>query len=355
MRLSESKYADRVLLRASIPIHPFAACAERLFLRRFVIRMALNVLIDAAKVIDEVINEAAGALVASIEGVVSAANACVHASGLAKPSLTSPSFFAGLRGPSTSLERTLTRLTSTSVSLLAPSKERIADRPSQGVLTEGVNIEAADWMMALNDSVPTLREAEAALNALFSIPIEKLRTVATDALAKSAAGLSTDVFPIPQKEVIVFCNGLNTTFVDELGGVVRKWATWGASRSFALSCLLMPRCRSRGNRYWRRRGKWRSFDLAAFANEFKAARFTARRPRMGRVEPHIRAGQQDPSSLACERRSSFAKTFDRPLARYSPSSRSSLLTNRSLANPRGRHLVRDVHYLPSCAAVSLRR
>lgn len=82
-------------------------------------------------------------------------------------------------------------------------------------------------METLNNSVPTLTEAENALVSLFDTPVEVVRTLATEALASSSANLSTSLFPIPSPTTLTFCSGLNTTFLDEVGDSVRKWAIWG--------------------------------------------------------------------------------------------------------------------------------
>lgn len=48
-----------------------------------------------------------------------------------------------------------------------------------------------------------------------------------EALAKASANLSSTMLPIPDTQTITFCDGLNTTFLDEVGDSVRKWAIWG--------------------------------------------------------------------------------------------------------------------------------
>lgn len=96
-----------------------------------------------------------------------------------------------------------------------------------------------DPYLTVNNSIPTLGETADAFIALFDTPLEVVRTVATQALANESAGLSPYLFPIPGKKSVTFCAAhLNTSFVDEVGDSVRKWAVWGLE-GLAIGAVLV--------------------------------------------------------------------------------------------------------------------
>lgn len=158
----------------------------------FIIRAALDVLIDAAKLIEGAVDVATAALVDGIKGAVDIANGFIK---------TIDKFGGNVK------------TVSVDTSSISNGVQKYFD--------------PADWMETLNNSVPTLTEAENALVSLFDTPVEVVRTLATEALASSSANLSRSLFPIPSPTTLTFCSGLNTTFLDEVGDSVRKWAIWG--------------------------------------------------------------------------------------------------------------------------------
>ncbi|KAI5474302.1 plasma membrane fusion protein PRM1 [Pseudohyphozyma bogoriensis] len=155
-------------------------------LYEFVIRAALDVLIDAAKLIDDAINAAASAFTSALNGAVSAANALIG-----------------------------------TIDKLGGHVSKID----------------ADFSSLTSDYIER-DDVEDVAFALFNTPAEIVRTAAIEALENAAGNLSTDLFPIPDKTNLTFCNELNTTFVDEVGDSLRKWATWGLEGLAVAGVLL---------------------------------------------------------------------------------------------------------------------
>ncbi|KAM0745857.1 hypothetical protein T439DRAFT_360916 [Meredithblackwellia eburnea MCA 4105] len=176
---------------------PYVCLAE------FVIRAALELLIEAAKVIGAAVDLAAEGLVDGIKAAVTVAN--------------------GLIG-------TINKLGG-HVQSISVDTSGIAD---------GVDkyFQPASWMTTLNNTVPTLGQAEKAVEALFDAPAEVVRTLATQAIAKTRSGLSDSMFPIPNTTKITFCNGMNVSFVDDVGDSVRRWAIYGLE-GLAVAAILL--------------------------------------------------------------------------------------------------------------------
>ena len=75
-------------------------------------------------------------------------------------------------------------------------------------------------LTSLNNSIPTLDELRASLNSVISAPVNSLRsTIATNL---GNATIDVELLPVPAKETVELCTGLDTSFLDDVGHSLAK-------------------------------------------------------------------------------------------------------------------------------------
>lgn len=77
-----------------------------------------------------------------------------------------------------------------------------------------------DGLTSLNYSIPTLDELRASLNSIISQPVDSLR--ATIATKLGNATIDVELLPVPSKETVELCSGLDTSFLDNVGRALAK-------------------------------------------------------------------------------------------------------------------------------------
>ncbi|KAI5477803.1 plasma membrane fusion protein PRM1 [Pseudohyphozyma bogoriensis] len=90
---------------------------------------------------------------------------------------------------------------------------------------------------SLNSSIPTLDELRASLDSLISTPIDALRTQVNSSF--SNATISVELLPVPAKQNVDLCGQLDTSFIDEIGHVMKKFAKIGLGLVGLAAVLLI--------------------------------------------------------------------------------------------------------------------
>lgn len=90
-----------------------------------------------------------------------------------------------------------------------------------------------DGLTSLNDSIPTLAELRATLDEAISTPITSLRSTIASSL--SNATLDIEELPVPARQSVDVCSGLDTSFIDNVGSDLGKFV----KIALALVVLLM--------------------------------------------------------------------------------------------------------------------
>lgn len=78
-----------------------------------------------------------------------------------------------------------------------------------------------EGLKKLNATFPTLDEFRSSLDSLISHPIEELRSSVNSTTRKSS--ISVELLPVPAKESVELCSGLDTTWIDDVGDDLGKF------------------------------------------------------------------------------------------------------------------------------------
>ncbi|GAA5834088.1 hypothetical protein JCM3766R1_004454 [Sporobolomyces carnicolor] len=102
-----------------------------------------------------------------------------------------------------------------------------------------------DALTELNSSIPTLDEFRAAMNSLISDPIEALRTNVNATLSNRT--IEVELLPVPARQTVDVCTGLDTTWIDDVGDDLGKFVrvaiavVIGLMIFFILACAVWER------------------------------------------------------------------------------------------------------------------
>ncbi|GAA6064016.1 hypothetical protein JCM10212_005499 [Sporobolomyces blumeae] len=97
-----------------------------------------------------------------------------------------------------------------------------------------------DALTELNSSIPTLDEFRASMNQLISTPIELLRTNINATLSNRS--IEVETLPVPAKQTVEICRGLDTSWIDDVGHDLAKFVKIAMSLVVLLMVLFILAC-----------------------------------------------------------------------------------------------------------------